>query len=84
MASFEDYDEFGNYIGADLDSDDEEMQQEPFAREAGLDIDTKDSLTEAAHEKHPSRAAAVLERVLRVEVAPGRPAGRRPGGPASR
>ncbi|CCM03669.1 uncharacterized protein FIBRA_05813 [Fibroporia radiculosa] len=24
MASFEDYDEFGNYIGADLDSDDEE------------------------------------------------------------
>lgn len=25
MASFEDYDEFGNYIGADLDSDDEEV-----------------------------------------------------------
>lgn len=24
MASFEDYDEFGNYIGADLGSDDEE------------------------------------------------------------
>jgi 116 kDa U5 small nuclear ribonucleoprotein component len=24
MASFEDYDEFGNYIGADLDSDDDE------------------------------------------------------------
>ena len=24
MASFEDYDEFGNYIGADLDSDEEE------------------------------------------------------------
>ena len=35
MASFEDYDEFGNYIGADLDSDDdEEMQQETFGREA--------------------------------------------------
>ncbi|KAF4612297.1 hypothetical protein D9613_004072 [Agrocybe pediades] len=37
MASFEDYDEFGNYIGADLDSDDEEeipqqqIQQEPQA-----------------------------------------------------
>ncbi|EMD42320.1 hypothetical protein CERSUDRAFT_102668 [Gelatoporia subvermispora B] len=31
MASFEDYDEFGNYIGADLDSDDEEIQQEEFA-----------------------------------------------------
>jgi U5 small nuclear ribonucleoprotein component len=29
MASFEDYDEFGNYIGADLDSDeeDEPLQQ---------------------------------------------------------
>ena len=26
MASFEDYDEFGNYIGADLDSDEEEEQ----------------------------------------------------------
>jgi len=24
MASFDDYDEFGNYIGADLDSDEEE------------------------------------------------------------
>jgi hypothetical protein len=26
MASLEDYDEFGNYIGADLDSDDEEEE----------------------------------------------------------
>lgn len=35
MASFEDYDEFGNYIGADLDSDDEEeMQQDAFGQEA--------------------------------------------------
>jgi hypothetical protein len=38
MASFEDYDEFGNYIGADLDSDDEDnipenqFQDEPVAR----------------------------------------------------
>lgn len=32
MASFEDYDEFGNYIGADLDSDDEEAPpQRDFA-----------------------------------------------------
>lgn len=32
MASLEDYDEFGNYIGADLDSDDEgeEMEQNQF------------------------------------------------------
>jgi U5 small nuclear ribonucleoprotein component len=29
MASFEDYDEFGNYIGADLDSDDEEEEELP-------------------------------------------------------
>ena len=38
MASFEDYDEFGNYIGADLDSDDEDaipenrFQDEPVTR----------------------------------------------------
>lgn len=32
MASFEDYDEFGNYIGADLESDEEEeMEQQQFA-----------------------------------------------------
>ena len=32
MASFEDYDEFGNYIGADLESDEEEeeLQQDRF------------------------------------------------------
>lgn len=35
MASFEDYDEFGNYIGADLDSDDEdEVQQNDFTTSA--------------------------------------------------
>lgn len=34
MASLEDYDEFGNYIGADLDSDEEEedVQQHDFSR----------------------------------------------------
>ena len=33
MDDFDKYDEFGNYIGADLDSDDEEdMQQEHFTR----------------------------------------------------
>ena len=34
MASFEDYDEFGNYIGGDLESDEEEeeiQQQAQFA-----------------------------------------------------
>ena len=32
MASFEDYDEFGNYIGADLESDEEEdVSQAQFA-----------------------------------------------------
>ncbi|KAL5519447.1 hypothetical protein ACEPAH_1130 [Sanghuangporus vaninii] len=35
MASLEDYDEFGNYIGADLDSDDEEdIQQQTFTTTA--------------------------------------------------
>jgi U5 small nuclear ribonucleoprotein component len=33
MASFEDYDEFGNYIGADLDSDEEDaVPQNDFAQ----------------------------------------------------
>ena len=37
MASFEDYDEFGNYIGAGLDSDDEEEEvpQNQFLRQTG-------------------------------------------------
>jgi hypothetical protein len=37
MASFEDYDEFGNYIGAGLDSDDEEdeVPQNQFLRQTG-------------------------------------------------
>ena len=31
MASLEDYDEFGNYIGADLESDeDDEIAQDPY------------------------------------------------------
>ncbi len=34
MASFEDYDEFGNYIGADLDSDEEEIPQQQYQKEA--------------------------------------------------
>lgn len=34
MASFEDYDEFGNYIGADLDSDDEDVVQEQYRQES--------------------------------------------------
>ena len=33
MASLDDYDEFGNYIGADLDSDDDEEIQNDFIRE---------------------------------------------------
>lgn len=34
MTSFEDYDEFGNYIGADLDSDDDdEVLQEQYGQQ---------------------------------------------------
>ena len=35
MASLEDYDEFGNYIGADLESDeDDEIAQDPYISRA--------------------------------------------------
>ncbi|KAA1471418.1 Calreticulin-domain-containing protein [Dentipellis sp. KUC8613] len=34
MASFEDYDEFGNYIGADLESDEDEEMEQPEIRQA--------------------------------------------------
>lgn len=37
---------------------------EPFARIEGLTIRTKDELTEAGAEEHPSRTAAVIELVL--------------------
>ena len=35
MASLDDYDEFGNYIGADLDSDDEDGDQQQQYSHAG-------------------------------------------------
>lgn len=38
---------------------------EPFARLEGLKIATKEELSEAGHDDHPSRTAAVIERVLR-------------------
>lgn len=37
---------------------------DPLARVEGLTIRTKDALTEAGHEDHPSRTRAVIERVL--------------------
>lgn len=37
---------------------------QPFARQAGLDLMAKDSLTEASHAAEPSRTAAVIERVI--------------------
>ncbi|MCS6712164.1 NUDIX hydrolase [Brachybacterium sp. EF45031] len=39
---------------------------EPYARAAGLEVITKDELTEAGHAARPSRAGAVVERVLRA------------------
>lgn len=60
MASFEDYDEFGNYIGADLDSDEEEdnVQQNDFTNThveqpaplAGYDDDPMDGQSGALME----------------------------------
>lgn len=38
---------------------------EPYGRIEGLRIDRRDDLTEAAHAEHPSRAGAIMERVLR-------------------
>lgn len=37
----------------------------PLAKIEGLKVRTKDELTEAGHAEHPSRTAAVIERVLR-------------------
>jgi hypothetical protein len=53
MASFEDYDEFGNYIGADLDSDDEENvsqqqqlhEEEPAAAAPAAPLEGFDDVT---------------------------------------
>jgi 116 kDa U5 small nuclear ribonucleoprotein component len=36
MASFDDYDEFGNYIGADLDSDNEDEPQNRFVQQQNV------------------------------------------------
>jgi 8-oxo-(d)GTP phosphatase len=38
---------------------------DPLARVEGIKVRTKDELTEAGHEGHPSRTKAVIERVLR-------------------
>lgn len=52
MASFEDYDEFGNYIGADLDSEDEdEIPQNQFLR----DTDQGPSAPLEGYEDEPMR-----------------------------
>ena len=51
MASFEDYDEFGNYIGADLDSDDEEeAPRQTFTREVPEPLEGFDDDNMAAPE----------------------------------
>jgi len=38
MASFEDYDEFGNYIGADLESDDEDDVHQQFEQQPAATV----------------------------------------------
>ncbi|KAF9469622.1 P-loop containing nucleoside triphosphate hydrolase protein [Collybia nuda] len=70
MASFEDYDEFGNYIGADLDSDDDEetipqnqfTQQPEAAPLEGYDDDTMQGTEEGALMEidEPSHNAVIL------------------------
>ncbi|KDR85538.1 hypothetical protein GALMADRAFT_51855 [Galerina marginata CBS 339.88] len=70
MASFEDYDEFGNYIGADLDSDDEDeiqqqqQQEEPTSGvplEGYDDVPMKEAEDMALMEvDEPSHTAVIL------------------------
>ena len=61
MASFEDYDEFGNYIGADLESDEEEESSESSEDEdEDLDesLDTREPEESDTDEEEDDAAAA--------------------------
>ncbi|KAI0323071.1 Calreticulin family-domain-containing protein [Amylostereum chailletii] len=72
MASFEDYDEFGNYIGGDLDSDDdEEIQQSDFGQapqrqplegfdEEAMEVDQEASSSALIQIDEPVHNAVVL------------------------
>ena len=61
MASFEDYDEFGNYIGADLDSDDEgELFQQQTSNEPVFEqFEESNEPLEGFSEQGPSAAMEV-------------------------
>jgi 116 kDa U5 small nuclear ribonucleoprotein component len=63
MASFEDYDEFGNYIGADLDSDDEEepSQQLPPGDSAFEQYESLQEPLEGFTEMGPSTSAMEVD-----------------------
>lgn len=51
MASLEDYDEFGNYIGADLASDDEDEDMQPaFAQQQPAALEGYEEETEPVSE----------------------------------
>lgn len=58
MASFEDYDEFGNYIGADLGSDDEdEVMQTEYDYDRPATLEGYDDEPEPA----PVQEGALME-----------------------
>ena len=62
MASFEDYDEFGNYIGADLDSDEEdEVPQNAFNRETQAPLEGFDDEPMAQDEDALMEVEGVLQ-----------------------
>ena len=59
MASLEDYDEFGNYIGADLDSDEDgDVEQDPYAPSASNHAPLEGFDEEPAH---PDDSLALME-----------------------
>ena len=64
MASFEDYDEFGNYIGADLDSDEEdEVPQNAFTRETQAPLEGFDDEPMAQDEDALMEVEGVLQHI---------------------
>lgn len=63
MASLEDYDEFGNYIGADLDSDDEEEVEQIAPQPLGTAAPPEGYDDEQTHESENDLALMEVDGV---------------------
>lgn len=64
MASFEDYDEFGNYIGADLESDEEEDIPQTFGRSEPVHVQPLEG-----YDEEPERVADEVT-MMEIDGAP--------------